>query len=406
MNLGLFAAAAAYVVALGLILFSARRLLFCVVAFASSTRARSQGGSPGFCPTVTLLMPARDEESSVGKAIEAVARLDYPPDRLQVFLLDDCSRDRTPEIMRSYAEAHAHFRYYRLPGSGPSGKASVLNYALSLGEAGEVIYVVDADSILDPACVRLAVQHFANERVGAVSGAPFPSGNCSGFASYYAYLETIVHQAVTTRAKDVLRWAPGMFGSNFAYRRSAVERIGGFKDGCWMEDEDLVLALYAAGYTTRFEPGAISHLAMPRTLSSYFHQHARWTRGFIEVLFGQGAAVLSRRNLSPLVRLELCLFASGYLDRAFLLVGSAMAATDLVYGRLFGFPVWVLAVSLLSPLASIVSALVICREPLVRHWRVLGLPLFYAVDVASALKGLLDSATHVSRIWTKVEREA
>lgn len=413
----LIATGVTYGVALGLIVFSVRRVVFSATALigslleqpghasAPAARTNKRFDAPVDLPTVALLLPARDEELSIAQTLEAIARLDYPRDSLRVVMVDDCSNDRTPLIMQSYAQAHPNFTYHRTSSRRSLGKAAALNDALQAVKEGEIVYVLDADSTPDAACVRAAVQHFADDRVGAVTGAPFPSRDCSSFASYYAYLETLVHRSVTTRAKDILGLAPPIFGSNCAYRRSAIERVGGLRNGALLEDSDLVLALYSEGYAVHFEPRAVSHLAMPRTVSSYVRQHARWTRGFNDVLGGRARDVISRKHLPLILRVELCLFASGYLDRVLTIAGLGLAASDVLHGQPFRFPRWVLAVSFLSPLLTIVSALLICREPLTRHWRLPLVPLFFAVDVVSTLSGMLDSAVGRPRTWQKVDRE-
>lgn len=394
-----------YAVVLGLLVFALRRTVFSVTAVAGSLLPKRRARALDYLPQVTLLLAARNEEQSLAGTLEAIARLDYPKDRLQVLIIDDGSNDRTPEIIHAFTQANANFRHLRT-GDVSVGKASALNMGLSAANQSEIVYVLDADSAPEPGCVRACIEHFANSRVGAVAGAPAPSTKCSTFASYYAYLETLVHRSVTTRAKDMLGLAPPIFGSNCAYRRSALDKIGGFKPGAFLEDTDLVLALCTEGYRTCYEPRAVSHMAMPRTAASYFRQHTRWTRGFIDVLGRRGMAILFHKRLPVSLRIELWLFSSGYLDRMFILAGILMMITDVLLGNVFGFPKWVLAVSLVSPACSILAALIVCREPLARHWRLPLLPGFFAIDVISTFKGMVDAVLSSPRRWHRVEREA
>lgn len=394
-----------YLVVAGLILFSLRRLVFSVTALLCAFFRRPVIVVAQALPKVTLLVAARDEERLIENTLAGISRLDYPRNLLEVVMVDDGSCDETPDIMRSYAKAHPNFRYHRVRKASGLGKAGALNEAIRMHGLGEIIYVLDADSVPSPRCVRAAVRHFTDTRVGAVGGAPFPSTNCSSLASYYSYLEQLVHQSVTVRAKDALSLAPGLFGSNFSCRRSALVTVGGFKDGALMEDGDLVLALYAHGYSIRFEPEAVSHLAMPRTVSSYFHQHSRWARGFNEVLASHWSEVLFSRHLPLRLRIELCTFAAGYIDRVLLIAGLALAAIDARHRSVLDFPRWVLAASLLSPLLTIVSALLVCHEPLARHRRLPLVPAFFLIDILAALKGTLDALVKRPRCWRRVDRE-
>ena len=55
-------------------------------------------------PTVSILIPARNEERVIGRILQRITELTYPKDKLQVIVIDDCSSDATGEIAESYAK--------------------------------------------------------------------------------------------------------------------------------------------------------------------------------------------------------------------------------------------------------------------------------------------------------------
>src|SRR5688500_13450481 len=81
-------------------------------------------------PTVTVLVPARNEGAVAGRLLGALARLRYPTDKLSVVLVCDGCADATPTLFRAWAAAHSDARVVELPVRG--GKAVALNAGLPL----------------------------------------------------------------------------------------------------------------------------------------------------------------------------------------------------------------------------------------------------------------------------------
>jgi biofilm PGA synthesis N-glycosyltransferase PgaC len=191
-----------------------------------------------------------------------------------------------------------------------------------------------------------------------------------------------------------------MLGSNCVYRRAALVQAGGFKAGALLEDTDLTLRLARAGWQTRFEPQAVSYHAVPTTLTGYWRQHSRWARGFNEAAREQGFTVLLDRRLAWPVRLELLLFALGYLDRLAVAAGSLLLLT----GRAKRPLTWLLPVSLLTPVVQTIAALALEHAPAAVWTRLGWLPFFFLLDVAMAATGLWRSLRQSPRRWE--ERQA
>ncbi|MCI0396831.1 MAG: glycosyltransferase family 2 protein [Chloroflexi bacterium] len=344
-------------------------------------------------PAVLLLAPVRNERRELPEFLAALDNLEYPAGRLTIVLIDDGSTDGSQTLLCTWANGRAHVNALALPGN--QGKASALNQALVVFPQGEIVVVYDADERPRPDTLRCLVPHFADERVAAVTGRRLVSNPLDSPAATYATFENLVHQLVTIRAKDRLKLVPAILGSNCAYRREALERAGNFKPAALLEDTDLTMRLARAGWQTRFEPRAISSHAVPRTVGGYWRQHTRWARGFNEVAAEQAPPTLLDSRPPPLLRLELLLFSLGYLDRVALLLGGVLALLAPQRGLLRP----ALLLHLLTPLVQVLVALRLAGAPPALWLRLGWLPLFFLLDLAMAVAGLLNTWRRPRPAW-------
>lgn len=117
-------------------------------------------------PSVSLVIPAYNEEKVIEAKIHNVLALDYPPEKLEIVVVSDGSTDRTNAIAARYA-ATGRLRLAAYPAN--RGKLAALNDAVP-GLRGEIVVFSDAASMLRPDALRQLVRCFADPRVGAVSG--------------------------------------------------------------------------------------------------------------------------------------------------------------------------------------------------------------------------------------------
>jgi cellulose synthase/poly-beta-1,6-N-acetylglucosamine synthase-like glycosyltransferase len=166
-------------------------------------RGAGAGTKPAEWPGVSVVVPAYNEERSVGATLERILALDYPSDRLQVVVVSDASTDRTDEIVRGFASRGVEL--LRLERRG--GKTAAENAARSRLR-GEIVVNTDASVILPPTSLKPLVAAFADPSVGVASGRDLSvkqadtSGANVGESGYVGYemwvrrLETRVHGIV------------------------------------------------------------------------------------------------------------------------------------------------------------------------------------------------------------------
>lgn len=324
------AAALGYVVLVPLAVFTLRRLVL-IVAAALPARA----SVAGYAPSVAAIVAVRNEEANLPRLLAAFDRLEYPREKIHFVLVNDGSGDATSAILRDWTRLHSNAQLLEVAVS--QGKALALDRALDTAPQTELVAVYDADLTPHPASLGILAAMFQDPRVAAAAGFRRPSNAGTNPITAYGALESFVHQLVTQAGKERLGLNPTTLGGNCLYRRSALAGVGGFRPGAFSEDIETSLALVAAGWRTRFCRHALAESALVKSLSRYWNQHARWTRGIYN------SARKARRPESWLV-------AAGYSDRLLFLAALALAAAGHI-----GF-VWP-ALYLLAPALAVAIAL-------------------------------------------------
>jgi cellulose synthase/poly-beta-1,6-N-acetylglucosamine synthase-like glycosyltransferase len=115
-------------------------------------------------PSVTIVVPAHNEEAAIEAKIRNSLEQRYPGTLLEILIVSDGSTDGTDEIVRRYASETV--RLVRRP---REGKIAALNRAAALA-TGDVLVLTDANSLLEPDAVARLVESFADPEVGAVCG--------------------------------------------------------------------------------------------------------------------------------------------------------------------------------------------------------------------------------------------
>lgn len=120
-----------------------------------------------YTPSVSMLISLHNEEKLIAQRLDNFEALDYPPDRCELLLGDDCSTDHTRAIIRERAARNPRIRL--VPFDTHQGKTAVIN-ALVPQARGEILAFSDANTFYAPDALRKLCRHFADPAVGAVSG--------------------------------------------------------------------------------------------------------------------------------------------------------------------------------------------------------------------------------------------
>ncbi len=227
-------------------------------------------------PTVSILIPARNEGLVIGDTLRAMAGLDYPKDKLEVLLLDDGSTDDTLERAAEVAREFPFIKVIEVKGGG-KGKSYGLNYGLKLAK-GEVIAVYDADNRPEPdALIRLV--SMLSDETPAVTGKVRTINWNRNVLTRFICMEYLYFQLAGQAGKSMFYKTAVLPGTNFVIKRELLEELGGWDERAIAEDLELSFRILARGKRIAYNPLAVTWEQEPESWRVWFRQRTRWAAG-------------------------------------------------------------------------------------------------------------------------------
>src|ERR1700737_1198617 len=238
-------------------------------------------------PRVTVQLPIFNERYVIERLVEAVSRFDYPPELLDVQILDD-STDETCEVARACVERHAAQGMpivYIHRANRQGYKAGALENGLKTSK-GQFVAIFDADFIPQSDFLRLTIPYFVNpeggEKIGMVQ-------------TRWTYLNT--DYSLLTQVEIILldghfviehggRSRRGTFfnfnGTAGVWRRSAIDEAGGWQHDTLTEDTDLSYRAQLKGWKFLYLPHIECASELPVDMNGFKAQQARWAKGLMQ----------------------------------------------------------------------------------------------------------------------------
>jgi len=244
-----------------------------------------------YLPLVSVVIPAFNEARVIGRTVRSVLQQQYA--RFEVIVVDDGSTDNTSDA----AACAALDKRLRVVRHVNGGKAAALNHGMTLAN-GDVIVVIDADTLLAPDAIRHLVRPLADQRVGAVAGNA-KVGNRVNLVTRWQAVEYVTSQNLDRRAFVMLNCITVVPGAIGAWRRSAVLDAGGFRTDTMAEDQDLTLTLLRRGHRVALADQAVALTEAPETLGALLKQRFRWSFGTLQCAWKHRSA-LGKRSAGAL----------------------------------------------------------------------------------------------------------
>ena len=253
---------------------------------------RPTGAADEQLPVVSLLVPAHDEEQVIEKSLREYLALDYPPDRLQVIVIDDASTDATGAICDRVAAEDDRLEVVHVPElEGGRGKAAALNRALPRCR-GELIAVYDADNRPRRAALRRLVAECRDGRHVAAVGRIVKVNSRRNLLTRLSSLDFVTFQWTFQAGRARLFDLVLLTGTNYVVRADVLRSLGAWDPDALTEDLELSVRLYCAGHRTVFVPEAVAEEQDPDRLRAWIRQRTRWLLGTYYVLFKRTGAIV------------------------------------------------------------------------------------------------------------------
>jgi cellulose synthase/poly-beta-1,6-N-acetylglucosamine synthase-like glycosyltransferase len=235
-------------------------------------------------PRVTVQLPIFNEQYVVDRLLDAVCRLEYPKDKLDIQLLDD-STDETVEVARILVDRYAALGHpvTCLHRDNREGfKAGALEAGLKTAK-GEFVAIFDADFVPPPDFLMRCIHHFTDPKVGMVQT------RWTHINRNYSLLTQV--EAILLDGHFVLehsaRSRSGVFfnfnGTAGMWRRCAIDEAGGWEHDTLTEDTDLSYRAQLKGWRFVYLQDVECPAELPVEMTAFKTQQARWAKGLIQV---------------------------------------------------------------------------------------------------------------------------
>jgi peptidoglycan-N-acetylglucosamine deacetylase len=258
----------------GIVLVSGRALIIGVLALIEKCRPdhHTLSNPP---PTVSVLIPAHNEETVIVRTVNSVLASDFVA--LRVIVINDGSTDATGELLDEHFASDPRVQIIHQVNRG---KPAALSAGLARADT-EILVTIDADTEIEADAISKLVRHFSDPQVGAVAG-NVKVGNRSRWLTRWQALEYITSQNMEKRAFDLLNCITVVPGALGAWRRTAVEAAGGITADTVAEDADLTIAIRRLGWRISYDEEAIAWTDAPETPGVLIRQRFRWTFGTLQ----------------------------------------------------------------------------------------------------------------------------
>jgi biofilm PGA synthesis N-glycosyltransferase PgaC len=268
-----------------------------IYAIKQLLQKKSLRGRRAYRPTVSLVVPAHNEATVIGKTLEYLARLDYPKSKLQIIIANDGSSDGTSKIVQKFIKSHHGTANISLFGQRNGGKANVLNNAIRRRATGTLIMCLDADSLIAPDAVKKAVEHFRDKRIVALASNVniLDNGTILGMAQRFEYL--ISYNMKKAQTVYNIEYIIGGIGSMF--RKSMLQKVEYYDTNTMTEDIDLTMKIIAQGnkkHRVAYASDCITYTEAVPSVQSLIRQRFRWKYGRLQTFYKHYTMFFSRSN--------------------------------------------------------------------------------------------------------------
>ena len=277
-----------------LYLYSIITAIFLLSRYAFAMFYKPVPIDPNFTPGVTILIPCFNEEKWIQRTIMGCLNQNYPINKLEVIVIDDCSTDGSQqkiveivEKLKADPRYHVEGRLKYILRPENTGKREVLAAGV-LEAKHELVVFVDSDSFLEPFAIVNLVQPFRDEDMGGVSGR-------TDIANTYTNTLTKMQAVRYYIAFRVMKAAEGFFdaatclsGPLSCYKKSLVlENLDAWRGQKFLGqratfgDDRSLTNFILRKHRTTYQDTAVCNTIVPNTYSVFLRQQMRWKRSWL-----------------------------------------------------------------------------------------------------------------------------
>ena len=280
-----------------------------------------------YYPTVSIVVPAHNEEAVIQKTSKAILNLNYPEDKVEILIFADNCTDRTAELAEAVGNRTEYqkrqFKVIRRTGEG--GKSGVLNDALKMIHS-DYLCVYDADAMPEENALYFLIKKVLEdpERYVASFGRNKTRNAKQNFLTSCINLEIVVTHRIQHCGVWQLFKIGRIPGTNFVIKTAFLKELGGFRSGALTEDTDLSFTILGTGKLIALAHNSEAFQQEPEKLKDYYYQRLRWAKGNYEVVINNFRHLFDHSNWR--VKLE-----TFYMSSIFFWFNAAVVLSDIFF---------------------------------------------------------------------------
>jgi cellulose synthase/poly-beta-1,6-N-acetylglucosamine synthase-like glycosyltransferase len=229
-------------------------------------------------PSVTIIVPAYNEEKTIKDTILSLKEIDYPKNKLEIIIINDGSKDRTAE-RTNYLKKELDFTF--IDNKKNRGKAHCLNLGINKAN-GEYVVCMDADTRVKHDVITKSLEHFDSEEVAAVTvGIDVKPKNLLQKITQIEYAIGLSLSLAILSRLNTIHVTPGPFT---IFRKSLLKKIGGFDETNMTEDMEIAYRMQKVGYKIKCCLSTKVYTEVPRDIKALYRQRKRWYTGALQTV--------------------------------------------------------------------------------------------------------------------------
>ena len=248
---------------------------FYILSFIAGGKKKNLLYTDEELPSVSVIIPAYNEEKTIVNTIKSIAASDYP--KFEIIVVDDGSKDKTLSLAKKLAGKNIRV-FHKKNG----GKGTALNFGIAKAE-GEIVFTMDADTTVDPQSMKRMVRFFKNKDVMSVTPAIVltPPKGILQRVQYTEYVLGLFLRKAFASLRAIYV-SPGAFS---AFRKSFFDKYGGYQTDNITEDLEMSLRIQFKGYHIENCPEAPAYTVPPSKFKELMIQRRRWYYGLLKNLW-------------------------------------------------------------------------------------------------------------------------
>jgi len=278
-----------------LYLYSIIASTFLLTRYFFGTLYRSTPINPKFTPGVTIVVPCFNEEEWIQRTILGCVNQDYPTDKLEIIVVDDCSDDKSvekiQEIIEQLKQTEKRYdmdrRIRYLVQAKNAGKRDALAAGVKIAQH-ELVVFVDSDSMLDPFAIRNIVQPFCDNRMGGVSGRTDVANTYTNTLTKMQAVRYYISFRIMKAAEGYFDAVTCLSGPLSCYRKELLVK---YMDK-WLNqkflgqratfgDDRSMTNFILRHHHTGYQDTAVCRTIVPNTYKMFLKQQMRWKRSWL-----------------------------------------------------------------------------------------------------------------------------